>query len=83
MHLSESDDVSVNDCVISQDEISREMQYHQAGSPEAARYAATEALVIRELLKQRAEFAGICMRNDGKYDEEATFSALIEAEGRS
>jgi len=80
MHLSESDDVSVNDCVISQDEISREMQYHQAGSPEAARYAATEALVIRELLKQRAEFAGICMRNDGKYDEEATFSALIEAE---
>jgi len=36
--------------------------------------------VIRELLKQRAECAGISRRSDGKYDEEATFSALIEAE---
>lgn len=80
MYLSDSEDVSVNDCVISQDEISREMQYHQADAPEAARYAAAEALVIRELLKQRAECAGICKYSDGRFDEEATFSALIEAE---
>ena len=80
MQLNENDEVSVNDCVISQDDISREMQYHEAGSPEAARFAATEALVVRELLTQRAECAGICIRSDGKYDEEATFSALIEAE---
>jgi len=80
MYLSESNDVSVNDCVISQDEISREMQYHQADAPEAARYAAASALVIRELLKQRAECVGICIHSNGKYDEEATFSALIEAE---
>lgn len=80
MYLSESKDISVNDNVISQDDISREMQYHQADVVEAARYAAAAALVIRELLKQRAACAGICMQSDGKYDEEATFSALIEAE---
>jgi peptidyl-prolyl cis-trans isomerase C len=80
MYVSDSDDVSVNDCVISQDEISREMQYHQADAPEAARCAAASALVIRELLKQRAEYAGISIHSNGKYDEEATFATLIEAE---
>ncbi len=80
MHLGEDNDISVNDCVISGDEICREMQYHQADTLESARYAAAEALVIRELLKQRAECAGINLESDGKYDEEATFSALIEAE---
>lgn len=80
MQLSESSDIAVNDCVISQDEVSREMQYHQADSPEAARQAAAEALVIRELLKQRAEYAGISIQNGGKHDEEATFAALIETE---
>ena len=80
MDLNDSDDVSVNHFVISQDDISREMQYHQAETPEAARYAAAEALVIRELMKQRAECAGISIHTDGKCDEEATFSALIEAE---
>jgi peptidyl-prolyl cis-trans isomerase C len=80
MYLSESNDISVNDWLISQDDICREMQYHQADTQESARYAAAEALVIRELLKQRAECAGINIQNDGKYDEEATFSALIEAE---
>ena len=64
MYLSEDNDVSVNDRVISQDEISREMQYHQADAPETARHAAAEALVIRELLKQRAECTGICIRSD-------------------
>lgn len=80
MQLSESSDIAVNDCVISQDEVSREMQYHQADSPAAARQAAAEALVIRELLKQRAEYAGISIQNGGKHDEEATFAALIETE---
>jgi len=80
MHLGESNDISVNDCVISRHEVSKEMQYHQADTVAAARHAAAEALVIRELLKQRAEYAGINIENDGNYDEEATFSALIEAE---
>jgi len=76
----ENSEISVNNRIISEDEIYREMQYHQADTLESARYAATEALVIRELLKQRAECAGIDLRSDGIYDEEATFSALIEAE---
>jgi peptidyl-prolyl cis-trans isomerase C len=80
MNLNENNDITVNDCVISQDEVSREMQYHQADSVEAAQHAATEALVIRELLKQRAVHASINIQNNGSYDEEATFSALIEAE---
>ena len=80
MHLGESSEISVNDCIISQDEISREMQYHQADAPKTARYAAAQALVIRELLKQRAATAGISVNSEGNHDEEATFSALIEAE---
>ncbi len=80
MHLGENNDISVNDWLISQEDISNEMQYHQAETPEAARYAAAESLVIRELLKQRAGEAEISIQTEGKYDEEATFSALIEAE---
>ncbi len=78
--IYENNDISVNNCIISMDEVAREMQYHQSDTMETARKAAAEALVIRELLKQRAERIDICVESAGKYDEEATFAALIEAE---
>ena len=80
LHHCENSEISVNNRIISEDEICKEIQYHQADTLESARFVATEALVIRELLKQRAEYAGINLQSDGIYDEEATFSALIEAE---
>jgi len=80
MNIIENNEISVNDCIISEDDICREMQYHQADTLKSARQAASEALVVRELLTQRAERAGINLHSNGTYDEEATFSALIEAE---
>jgi peptidyl-prolyl cis-trans isomerase C len=46
--------VMVNDVVISRAVIAREVQNHQAESPTVAWEQATRALVIRELLLQRA-----------------------------
>jgi hypothetical protein len=46
--------VSVNDVTIPHAAIAREVQNHAAESPKAAWEEATRALVIRELLLQRA-----------------------------
>ena len=45
----------VNSKVITEDDIGRELQYHPADTQEAATALAIEALIIAELLKQRAE----------------------------
>lgn len=44
----------VNGVAIGDNDIAAEMQYHPAASPEAARAAAAQALVVRELLRQEA-----------------------------
>ena len=80
MHLSETNDISVNGTAISQDVILAEMQYHQADTAEAARYSAAEALVIRELLLQRAFAADCNVFNGEELDEEATIEALLVRE---
>ena len=67
-------EIRVNDRLISEDEILREMQYHPAGDVAAARRAATEWLVIRALLRDRARAVGI---DD---DESAAVQAVIERE---
>jgi len=51
--------VSVNGIQIPEREIAAEMQHHPAVNREAARDAATRALVVRELLLQEAERLGI------------------------
>jgi hypothetical protein len=78
--------VSVNGVVIPRDEIAREAQHHPASKPVEAWLAAARALVVRELLLQRARQVGaaaIPLRDErGRREtyEDAIIRALIEQE---
>jgi peptidyl-prolyl cis-trans isomerase C len=70
-------EITVNGTTITELDIARETQYHPADSLEAARRKAAEALVIRELLLQRATRLAI-VSEDGQ--DEARIDALIRQE---
>jgi peptidyl-prolyl cis-trans isomerase C len=78
--------VSVNGVPIARDAIQREMQHHPALKPIVAWQQAARALVIRELLLQRARHLGIAAAPisdaDGRCetDDEAMMRALVERE---
>ena len=78
--------VSVNGVTIARDVIVREMQHHPAAKPIAAWREAARALVVRELLLQRAQRLGLSpepiSHADGRREteEEALIRALIEKE---
>jgi len=78
--------VSVNGVSIGREAIVREMQHHPAPKPIAAWQQAARALVIRELLLQRAHHLGVTPEpisdNDGRRetDDEAMMRALVERE---
>lgn len=67
--------ISVNGTSISSDAIAREMQHHPAGDKQEAERLAATALVVRELLLQRAASRGLAGA-----DEEELLANLIEAE---
>jgi peptidyl-prolyl cis-trans isomerase C len=80
--------VTVNDMPIAEATIAREAQNHEAESPEKAWEQATRALVIRELLLQRARALEIMAepRMQGgarETDEEALIRLLLEREVRT
>jgi len=78
--------VSVNGVAIARDAIQREMQHHPAQKPIAAWQRAARALVVRELLLQRARHLGLTPAplsdSDGRRetDDEALIRALVERE---
>jgi peptidyl-prolyl cis-trans isomerase C len=78
--------VSVNGVSIARDAIVREMQHHAAPKPVAAWQQAARALVIRELLLQRARHLGVMPAPIGdavdrrETDDEAIVPALVERE---
>ncbi len=77
--------VAVNEAVIASADIAREVQNHKGGSPVTAWEAATRALVVRELLAQRAHALGLVPepRSENglrETDEEALIRMLLEAE---
>lgn len=78
--------VSVNGVTIPRDAIVREMQHHPASKPIAAWEQAARALVVRELLLQRAERLGLSAEPasdaDGRRetDEEALIRGVVERE---
>lgn len=80
--------VSVNGTVIPRAAITREIQYHPAGSPAASWRKAAEALVLRELLRQEASRESVAatpvVDEKGRREtpEEAQIRALIEQEVR-
>lgn len=80
--------VSVNGIVISRREIAAEVQNFPGRSPVESWHAATQALVIRELLLQEARCVGITaeQRTDSdarkETEEDALLRALVESEVR-
>lgn len=77
--------VSVNDAVIAHADIAREVQNHPAPTPKQAWGAATHALVVRELLLQRARSMHfvVKLRSENgarETDEDALIRTLIETE---
>jgi peptidyl-prolyl cis-trans isomerase C len=73
-------EITVNGKVISEREVARETQYHPADNFEAARRQAAEALVIRELLLQRARRL---IADDANDQEETLIATLISREVRT
>jgi peptidyl-prolyl cis-trans isomerase C len=77
--------VAVNEAIIASADIAREVQNHEGISPVIAWEAATRALVVRELLSQRARALELVPepRSEGglrETDEEALIRMLLEAE---
>jgi peptidyl-prolyl cis-trans isomerase C len=78
--------VSVNGVAIARDAIQREMQHHTAAKPIAAWQQAARALVVRELLLQRARHLGVAptpisdAEGRRETDNEAIMRALVERE---
>jgi peptidyl-prolyl cis-trans isomerase C len=77
--------VRVNGVTIGRDTIVREMQNHPADKPVAAWQHAARALVVRELLLQRANALGLIpapIAEDGRRetDDEALIRAVVEHE---
>lgn len=65
--------ITINGTTIDEEAVAREMQYHPSTSLEAARDTAARALVVRELLLQRASSLGI-----EAADEEAAVAAVLD-----
>jgi peptidyl-prolyl cis-trans isomerase C len=86
LRANEPEVVSVNGLAISRDEIAREVQHHPASKPVEAWLAAARALVVRELLLQRARQIGIAAtpmkdaRGRRETEEDALIRTLIEQE---
>ena len=77
--------IRVNDVVIAHATIAREVQNHQAASSAIAWEQATRALVVRELLLQRARLLGVASdprTEDGarETEEESLIRLLLERE---
>ncbi|WP_312680103.1 peptidylprolyl isomerase [Stutzerimonas nitrititolerans] len=73
--------VRVNGVAIAPQAIAQELQYHPAESRDEAVFLATQALVVRELLRQRiAELGLVVQAASGESEEEAATRTLIEQE---
>ncbi len=72
--------IEVNGIKISPDEISAEVQYHPAESLFSAKYEAMRALVIREILIQRASEIGLCQRDEAIKNPDSIIEELLARE---
>lgn len=85
MRSSTSKTVAVNDAVIASADIAREVQNHAGTTPKQAWDEATRALVVRELLLQRARTLALVAEpqaEDGlrETEDEASIRVLLETE---
>lgn len=69
-------EIQVNGVVIDADQISKELQYHPAESAQDAVGKAVEALVIKQVLLQRAQSEGISGKHSQSEDENTEEAAI-------
>lgn len=74
--------ISVNGAPISETDVLAEMQYHPAASRDEAAAQAAEALIVRELLLQRASAHGLDYTPGDAASEEKAIAALLDREIR-
>ncbi len=72
--------ITVNGVTIAPQNIMQETQHHPAESLFSAQYYATRALIIRELLIQRAQHLYLCQADFDKADENDIIESLIDQE---
>lgn len=73
--------IRVGEVAIDESAVAQEMQYHPAGSAGEAQLLAARALVVRELLNQRAEMLGLAAVTDGQGGEnDQAIAELLERE---
>jgi peptidyl-prolyl cis-trans isomerase C len=72
--------IEVNGIKISPEEINAEVQYHPAESLFSAKYEAMKALVIREILIQRASEMGLCDRAEAIKNPDPIIEDLLAQE---
>lgn len=72
--------IAVNGTEITESAILAEMQYHPAATRDEALTEAAEALVVRELLLQRAAAVGLTWTTDDPESEERAIDALLKRE---
>ncbi len=72
--------IEVNGIKISIDEINAEVQYHPADTLFSAKYEAMKALVIKEVLIQRAAEKGLCQRDEAIKNPDAVIEELLAQE---
>lgn len=72
--------ITVNGIKITPEEINAEVQYHPASSFSEAKYQAMQALVIREILLQRATALNLCARQEAVKKPDDVIDQLLEQE---
>lgn len=72
--------ITVNGVKITPEQINEEVQYHPAGNLFDAKYEAMQALVIRELLTQRAVGLDICKQDEAAENPDQILEVLFEKE---
>lgn len=72
--------ITVNGIKITSEQINQEVQYHPAASRVEAKYEAMQALVIRELLLQRAAVLGLCEREEAVKNPDDVIDDLLARE---
>lgn len=74
--------ITVNGVPITSDQINSEVQYHPSENLPEAKYQAMQALVIRELLIQKAVYECLCSREDARKDPDDAIDRLLERDIR-
>ena len=72
--------ITVNGIKITSDQINVEVQYHPAKALPEAKYEAMQALVIRELLIQKAASLGFCAREEAVKNPDQIIDDLLGSE---